>query len=159
MIPTHSRRYLARALPMLLWSACCLAQAPAQTQPAAGNRRPDPLDPKAAVPALRYESAMAQYRRLGDDKPVPWREANDTVARIGGWRVYAREAQQADPAAAPPPPAATAPAAASPTAAPADAASPNAASPNAASPIARPAGALPAATPASSARHGGHSQP
>ncbi|MBC7378421.1 MAG: hypothetical protein H7346_13450 [Burkholderiaceae bacterium] len=54
--------------------------------------------------ALSYESSFAQYRRLGDEKPVSWRDANDTVARIGGWRVYAREAQQPDPA-----PAATSP--------------------------------------------------
>lgn len=49
---------------------------------------------------MRYESSFAQFRRIGDDKPVAWREANDAVARIGGWRVYAREAQQPDPAAA-----------------------------------------------------------
>ena len=41
--------------------------------------------------------AVFQYRRLGDETH-PWREANDTVNRIGGWRVYAREAQQPDPA-------------------------------------------------------------
>ncbi|MES2715056.1 MAG: hypothetical protein V4795_04795 [Pseudomonadota bacterium] len=73
------------------------AQAQAQS-PTAG--RPDPLDPKAQVPATRYESSFAQFRRAGDDKPLAWREANDAVARIGGWRVYAREAQQPDPAAA-----------------------------------------------------------
>lgn len=70
----------------------------AQAQPAGPAARPDPLDPRAGVPALSYESSFSQYRRLGDDKPISWREANDTVARIGGWRVYAREAQQPDPA-------------------------------------------------------------
>ena len=75
----------------------------AQAQPAAKAARPDPLDPKASVPTLRYESPFAQYRRLGEEKPVSWRDANDTVTRIGGWRVYAREAQQPDPAPIPAP--------------------------------------------------------
>jgi hypothetical protein len=70
----------------------------AQAQTSAAAARPDPLDPKASVPTLRYESSFAQYRRLGEEKPVSWRDANDTVTRIGGWRVYAREAQQPDTA-------------------------------------------------------------
>lgn len=70
----------------------------AHAQPAAPATRPDPLDPKASVPTLSYRSSFAPYRRLDEGKPIAWREANDTVARIGGWRVYAREAQQADPA-------------------------------------------------------------
>ena len=35
-------------------------------------------------------------------RPSSWREANDTAARIGGWRAYVREAQQPDPAASAP---------------------------------------------------------
>ncbi|MBL8359681.1 MAG: hypothetical protein JNN18_04240 [Rubrivivax sp.] len=84
-------------LPSLLLTMLLAAQAQAQSPTAP---RPDPLDPKAQVPALRYESSFAQVRRAGDDKPLAWREANDAVAGIGGWRVYAREAQQPDPAAA-----------------------------------------------------------
>ncbi len=71
--------------------------------------RPDPLDPKATVPALRYESSFEHYRNLGREKTVPWREANDTVARIGGWRVYLREAQTVAPAASAPLPTKVAP--------------------------------------------------
>lgn len=65
-----------------------LAWPSAQAQP-----RPDPADPKLAVPELRPRSALAGYRRLGDDPPIDWRAANETVARIGGWRTYLREAQ------------------------------------------------------------------
>ena len=90
----------------------------ALAQPAATAARPDPLDPKASVPALRYESSLLQYRRLGEDQPVAWRDANDAVARIGGWRTYAREAQQ--PEVAP----AAKPAAAAPAAKPKEAAKP-----------------------------------
>jgi hypothetical protein len=68
--------------------------------PAAGRR--DPLAADAPVPPVPYKSPFAGFRAFGEDKPVGWRQANDTVSRIGGWRVYAREAQQPDP-----PPAAT----------------------------------------------------
>lgn len=95
---TLSYRRLPRALPILFCAVFLTAQALAQPTP--NVRRPDPLDPKAEVPALRHESTMTQYRRLSDEKILSWRDANDAVARIGGWRVYAREAQQPDPAAA-----------------------------------------------------------
>lgn len=94
MVPTPTHRRRPCALPSLLFTALLVAQA--QAQPT--TTRPDPLDPKARVPAMRYESSLGQSRRTGDDKPVAWREANEAVARIGGWRVYAREAQQPDPA-------------------------------------------------------------
>ena len=86
-----------------------LAHAPTRV---AKSMASDPLDPKASIPTLVYQSSFTQYRRLDDGKPIAWREANDTVTRIGGWRVYAREAQQPDPAATAKP-AAPAPAAVS----------------------------------------------
>ena len=96
MVPTTTRRRKPYALPSLLFAFLLAAQALAQSP---APTRPDPLDPKAQVPSVRYESAFTQFRRIGDDKPMAWRNANDTVARIGGWRAYAREAQQPDPAA------------------------------------------------------------
>lgn len=97
MVPTPTHRRRPCLLSSLLFTLLVATQAQAQSP---STPRPDPLDPKAQVPSVRYGSAFAQFRRIGDDKPVTWREANDTVARIGGWRVYAREAQQPDPAAA-----------------------------------------------------------
>ena len=97
MVPTPTRRRRPCMLSSLLFTLLVATQAQAQSS---STPRPDPLDPKAQVPSVRYESAFAQFRRIGDDKPVAWREANDAVARIGGWRVYAREAQQPEPAAA-----------------------------------------------------------
>ena len=95
MVPIPTLRRRPRALPSLLLTALLAAQA--QAQPTTTTTvRPDPLDPKAQVPAMRYESSLGQSRRIGDDKPVAWREANEAVARIGGWRGYAREAQQPD---------------------------------------------------------------
>jgi hypothetical protein len=101
MVHAPSRRRMPRALPSLFCSVFLTAQALAQPSPTV--RRQDPLDPQASVPVLRYESAMTKYRRPSDEKAVSWRDANDAVARIGGWRVYAREAQQADPPASAPP--------------------------------------------------------
>ncbi len=98
-VPAGSRR-MPCAVRSALLTASLLATLAAQAQPAAKSTRPDPLDPKVSVPAQSYASSFSQYRRLGDEKPVSWRDANDTVTRIGGWRVYAREAQQPDPAPA-----------------------------------------------------------
>ena len=47
---------------------------------------------------LAYRSALEGYQPFTDSKPVPWREANDNVGRIGGWRAYANEAQGTAPA-------------------------------------------------------------
>ena len=46
----------------------------------------------SAAPVFR--SALDGYQPFSDEKIVPWRDANDNVGRIGGWRVYAREAQE-----------------------------------------------------------------
>lgn len=69
---------------------------------AARVERPDPLEPQARVPAVTHSSPLAGYRRLGEDQRIPWKEANETVNRIGGWRAYTREAQQPEPAASAP---------------------------------------------------------
>jgi len=71
----------------------------AQTAPPAGHR-PDPLDAGASVPAVAYASSLSRQRRPVGDKAIAWREANDAAARVGGWRTYAREAQQPQPAPA-----------------------------------------------------------
>lgn len=70
--------------------------------PCAAQARPDPLDATAPVPALTYRSSLNNFRVSGDDKPVSWKEANDTAARIGGWRAYAREVRAPAPATSAP---------------------------------------------------------
>jgi hypothetical protein len=72
------------------------AAAPAQNAP-----RPDPFDAKAATAPLVHRSAFANYTPIAAVSPaVGWRDANDAVLRIGGWRAHAREA--AAPAASAP---------------------------------------------------------
>ena len=49
-----------------------------------------------APPPLAFQSAFEGYQPFVDsqqgDKPTDWKTANDTTARIGGWRAYAKEA-------------------------------------------------------------------
>lgn len=64
----------------------------AQTRPVS-----QPIAEPAAVRAIAgaepYRSALEGYRPFNEEKVLPWKETNDTVGRIGGWKVYAREAQ------------------------------------------------------------------
>lgn len=94
----------SRGIPIvILLAAASFIHPIAHGQAAFGRtERADPLDPQARVPAVTHTSPLARYRRLGNDKRIPWTEANETVNRIGGWRAYAREAQQPDPAASAP---------------------------------------------------------
>lgn len=103
---------MARTLLRCRWLAACLILAPllpAAAQPPAAaasspNRsaRPDVLDAAARVPPVVHRSPLAQYRRYADEPTGSWREANELVNRIGGWRAYAREAAApAAPASAP----------------------------------------------------------
>ncbi len=71
--------------------------------------RPDPLDARAPVAPLVHRSALGAWRSVGDVPVGSWKDANETVNRIGGWRAYAREA------AAPAAPTQTAPASSAPT--------------------------------------------
>jgi hypothetical protein len=54
----------------------------------------------AAVPAtaqIPYRSVFEGYQPFTLDKVLPWKDTNQTVETIGGWRAYAKEA--AEPAA------------------------------------------------------------
>lgn len=98
------------ALAVLLMPAATAAQdRPAVRADARADARPNAADPGAATAPLVHRSTLSSYRRTGGEDPpaTAWREANDTVGRIGGWRAYAREAQAgagtapATPASAP----------------------------------------------------------
>jgi hypothetical protein len=94
--------YIVAALAALLSVGTVAAQTAAS--------RPDPLDAGASVPVTTYKSSFGAYRAQSEPEVAPWRDSNDTAARIGGWRAYAREAQGAE--AATPAPAVTPPASA-----------------------------------------------
>lgn len=44
------------------------------------------------APVLEHRSVFTSYQGYADQAVSSWRDANDAVARIGGWRTYAREA-------------------------------------------------------------------
>lgn len=73
---------------------------------------PLPASAQAAAPAaaprpsLEYRSAFEDYRPFAPVEVQPWRQSNDTVRDIGGWKAYAREISGAKgPPATPPKPA------------------------------------------------------
>jgi hypothetical protein len=78
---------------------------PAHSQPAgsppSGSTRnataTNVTDAQAPIPKLNYRSPFAAYRADKTEEPRAWRDVNDRVGAIGGWRVYAREAQPAMP--------------------------------------------------------------
>jgi hypothetical protein len=55
---------------------------------------------------LQYTSPLGAYQAYADEPIQSWREANDRVGRLGGWRTYAKDTStdepvKAEPAAAP----------------------------------------------------------
>jgi hypothetical protein len=48
------------------------------------------------VPIVQYKSAFSNYVPYSEQEIVSWRQANDLVGEIGGWRTYAKEAQAKD---------------------------------------------------------------
>ncbi|MGH8804430.1 MAG: hypothetical protein ACREXN_06765 [Polaromonas sp.] len=85
---------LAALLFIPLWASVATAQVNTPQTP-------------SAPPAFR--SALEGYKPYTDEKTVNWKEANDTTARIGGWRAYAKEASQPESGATPATDAATPP--------------------------------------------------
>lgn len=92
--------------PMLaMWPAALLALLTLTVSAQTPTSPAGTAAPKQAA-AAPYKSALESYEPFSENKPLPWREANDTVGKVGGWRAYAKEAHEA-PAAAAPAPAAT----------------------------------------------------
>lgn len=60
------------------------------------SQQPNPVDAQAIVPPVIYLSALQNYRPFTDQEVGSWKELNDTTARIGGWRVYAKQAREPD---------------------------------------------------------------
>ena len=72
----------------VLFLGAAFAQAPADT--AAPKSSP--------LTTLQYSSPIGAYQGYADQPVQSWREANDRVGRIGGWRAYAKEIKTGDPA-------------------------------------------------------------
>ena len=85
------------ALAMLF--AVTPASALAQAGPEPVAARTDPSDVNVRVPQIEYRSTFTTYGAYADQEVKDWRESNDIVGRVGGWRAYAREAREQKPAA------------------------------------------------------------
>lgn len=64
---------------------------------AAWAESPDPLDAQATTAALHYQSPLKAYQGFSEQSLHNWREANELVGRIGGWRTYAQEPYAQEP--------------------------------------------------------------
>lgn len=54
---------------------------------------PETQAAEAPVPAAAASTPLQRYQRWRDEPLQDWREANERVGAIGGWRTYLREAQ------------------------------------------------------------------
>lgn len=85
--------------PLLASSLVLLSALPAlalaQASPASAQSAVlvNPAAASAPTPP-EYRSAFEGYKPYTDEKMLSWKEANDRVGGIGGWRVYAKEAQE-----------------------------------------------------------------
>jgi len=80
-------------LAMSLWVTAAHAQMNPVAPPMMGKAQATKVTPAG------FQSAFEGYKPYTDEKTGNWLEANDTVAKIGGWRVYAKEAIEPDAAA------------------------------------------------------------
>ena len=95
---------------LMLMVGALLSASASHAQTTHDHSRVSSSPPTAAATPLKFESTMLRYKPMTDQKLGSWRDANDTVTRIGGWRTYLKEAQTPDartttPAAAPAAPA------------------------------------------------------
>ena len=85
-------------LAALTLAAFAMAPVPGAAQT---STTPPLEDPWAAQ--LPYRSAFEGYQAFSEEKLAPWKESNETVRQVGGWREYSRRARdpQLKPEAAP----------------------------------------------------------
>ena len=58
-----------------------------------------PSDPKAKVRAAIHESPFAAYPYGVEDKTASWKESNELVRKLGGWKAFAADQVPDVPAA------------------------------------------------------------
>ena len=90
MAHSHHQPLFKALLPwtLALFAGAAFAQAPADTEA-----------PQPSLPTkLQYSSAIGAYQTYADQQVQSWREANDRVGQIGGWRAYAKEIKTGKPA-------------------------------------------------------------
>ncbi len=90
-IPIHTRS----VRPVLAWFLALLATAATAQTTSKGEA--DSI--VVTLPTtLQYQSAISAYQAYTDQPVQSWRETNDRVGQIGGWRAYAKEVTMGVPA-------------------------------------------------------------
>lgn len=82
----HVRQQFSMSLCAVVFSFMCLVTT---VSASSDDVTPAPVD---------YRSAFSRYQKFTEQPLLSWREANDVVEKIGGWRFYAREANHTDAA-------------------------------------------------------------
>jgi hypothetical protein len=89
------------AFQRLLLSGLLLSSSLAVAQPVSnhGTAVKNPAEPSPFQ--LLYFSVFTRYQPFREQPLSSWKETNDTVGKIGGWRFYARDAQQPETGSSP----------------------------------------------------------
>jgi len=83
-------RYLAALSALAVFNALAQPTSPTSHQSSA----PAASATTTQASTTPYRSAFENYQPFAEEKVLPWKEANDTVGAIGGWRAYAKEASE-----------------------------------------------------------------
>ena len=83
-----------RTITWLLSAGLLLSASMAHAQPTFGAVATAPKTIASEEAPFQYQSAFSHYHLFNVQPLLPWRENNDTVGKIGGWRFYAREGTQ-----------------------------------------------------------------
>lgn len=81
-----------RAMPL---AVLVVSTAAAQTKIDAA---PSETSATPVVSGLQYQSTFADYVPYSEEAVESWRNANETVEKIGGWRAYAKDAHRPESA-------------------------------------------------------------
>lgn len=79
-------------IPVLLALTIGVVEAQPVARPASVAASSPAMVPSAAR-GSDYRSAFEGYRAFAEQPLTPWRESNDVVKGVGGWKTYAREGQ------------------------------------------------------------------
>jgi hypothetical protein len=85
--------YLKSPKPPQLTAAVLLACLHWSSAWAQIDTKPEVRTPEKSV-ELVYQSSFQNYQRYSASSVQPWKQSNDTVKDIGGWRAYAKEITQ-----------------------------------------------------------------
>jgi hypothetical protein len=88
---------------LMIVATCSHAQTPSPAKSAESERKTGlPNSPPPAKINLTFKSVFEHYQPYKEQKISGWKDANDEVGRIGGWRTYLKEANEPTPSSTAP---------------------------------------------------------